>query len=557
MTDASPPRPVLLAVDDDPHVLRAVRRDLRAAYADRYRVLSAPSGREALRTLDSLEARDEEPALFLVDQRMPDMTGVDFLLEAVARFPSARRVLLTAYADTEAAITAINQVRLDHYLLKPWDPPEERLYPVLDDLLDDWWASYHPPYRGIRVVGHPVSPAAHHIRDFLTRNQQPFRFVDAARDEEAAQLTAGHPDARLPLVLFPEGDALSAPDSAQLAGRLGIAGTATRPHYDVLIVGGGPAGLGGAVYSASEGLSTLLLDRDVPGGQAGMSSRIENYLGFPTGLSGGDLARRAVTQARRFGAEILSPVEAVGLRKAGPSHIVTLADGREISAEVVLLTTGVSYNRLDVPGVERFENAGLYYGAATAETTACAGEEVHIIGGANSAGQAAMHFSQHAADVTLLVRGDSLEKGMSQYLVDEIAARPNIRVRLNTRVTGLAGGDRLEELVLRDSAEERTEEVPARFVFTFIGARPRTDWVAGLLQRNRAGFLLTGPDLVRGEDGGVPGWEAGREPFLLETSMPGVFAAGDVRAGSVKRVASGVGEGAMAVALIHRYRASV
>lgn len=555
MTEDERFRPILLTVDDDPQVLRSIRRDLRKRYSDRYRVLSAASAREALELLGALDERDEEPALFLVDQRMPDMTGVDFLLEAVARFPAARRVLLTAYADTDAAITAINRVRLDHYLMKPWNPPAERLYPVLDELLSDWWAGYDPPYSGISVVGPAVSPAAHRIRDFLTRNQQPFRFLDVERDPEAAALAA-RPGALLPLVVFPEGDALSAPDNAELAERLGIAGTASRPHYDTVIVGGGPAGLGGAVYSASEGLSTLLVDADVPGGQAGTSSRIENYLGFPNGLSGADLARRAVTQARRFGAEILAPMRAVGLRRAGPAHLLTLEDGREISTETVLLATGVSYNRLDVPGSERFEGAGLYYGAAMTETTACTGQEVYIIGGANSAGQAAMHFSAHARRVVMVVRGDSLEKGMSQYLVDEIRARPNIEVRLRTRITRMEGEGALERITLLDTGEGTEETVPAGFVFTFIGARPHTGWLADTLARDEAGFVLTGPDL---SPGGEPpqGWDEDRPPMLLETSMPGVFAAGDVRSASVKRVASGVGEGALAVALIHRYRGAV
>ncbi|WP_017588880.1 FAD-dependent oxidoreductase [Nocardiopsis ganjiahuensis] len=553
MAEDNRTRPVLLTVDDDPQVLRAIRRDLRRKYADRYRVLSASSGREALDLLEALEAREEEPALLLVDQRMPAMSGVEFLLEAVPRFPNARKVLLTAYADTEAAITAINQVRLDHYLMKPWDPPAERLYPVLDDLLTDWWAAYDPPYDGIRVVGPAVSSAAHRVRDFLTRHQQPFRFLDVERDAEAAEL-ARRPGAALPLVLFPEGDALSAPTNAELARRAGIAGTASRPHYDSVIIGGGPAGLGGAVYSASEGLSTLLLDADVPGGQAGTSSRIENYLGFPNGLSGADLARRAVTQARRFGTEILAPMRAVGLRRAGPAHIVTLEDGREISAETAVLATGVSYNRVDVAGAERFEGAGLFYGAAMTETSACVDRDVYVIGGANSAGQAAMHFAHHARRVVVLVRGSSLEKGMSQYLVEEIRRTDNIEVRLNTGAVGFEGAESLERITLLDSVTGATETVPTGFVFTFIGARPRTEWLEGVVERDEAGFVLTGPDLPGGEDG-PPGWDAPRRPMLLETSLPGVFAAGDVRSSSVKRVASGVGEGALAVSLIHRYRA--
>ncbi|MFJ9821489.1 FAD-dependent oxidoreductase [Streptomyces sp. NPDC101151] len=548
-------KPVILAVDDDPQVLRAVRRDLRSVYADRYRILGASSAGEALKVLDSLEERGHDPALFLVDQRMPDMTGVDFLLEAVSRFPDARRVLLTAYAETDAAITAINRVRLDYYLMKPWDPPTERLFPVLDDLLSDWIAAYRPAYQGIRVAGHVVSARTHAVRDFLTRNGQPFRFLDVTSDPEARKLVEQHAGAELPLVAFPDGAVLAAPSNAELAGRLGLPTTASRPHYDTVIVGAGPAGLAAGVYAASEGLSTLLLDADSPGGQAGTSSLIENYLGFPAGLSGGDLTRRAVSQAGRFGAELLSPVEAVGLRPVGPTKIITLADGSEISAETVLLATGVSYNRLDIPGAEQFEGEGLYYGAATTESSSCISHHVFIVGGANSAGQAAIHFAKYAAKVTVLVRADSLEAGMSQYLVDEIHRTPNIEVRVSTRVLALHGGKHLEHITLVDDTTGTETEEPARFVFTFIGARPRTDWLAGVAECDERGFVLTGPDLSRA--GELPSvWPSTREPLLLETSVPGVFAAGDVRAHSIKRVASGVGEGAMAVALIHRYRAS-
>ncbi len=542
-------RPVILAVDDDPQVLRAVRRDLRSAYSSRYRVLGASSGKEALGILDALDERGDDPALFMVDQRMPEMTGVDFLLEAGARFPDARRVLLTAYADTDAAITAINRVRLHHYLMKPWDPPEERLFPVLDDLLSDWLASYRPAYQGIKVVGFLVSPATHAVRDFLTRNEQPFQFLDIDVDPEAARLAEGRTDS-LPLVLFPEGDHLSAPSSSQLAERLGLSGTASRPHYETVIIGAGPAGLAAGVYSASEGLSTLLVDFDVPGGQAGTSSLIENYLGFPAGLSGRDLARRAVSQVRRFGAELLYPVEVTGLRRADPARVITLADGTEISAEVVLLSMGVSYNRLDVPGADRFAGAGLYYGAATTESQSCISQHVYVIGGANSAGQAALHFANYASKVTMLIRAASLEAGMSQYLVDEIRRTPVIEVRLGTRVVELAGEERLERITLADVRTGETTEEPAGFVFTFIGARPRTAWLDGAVERDDHGFVVTGPDVPPAS------WDLSRGPYLLETSVPGVFAAGDVRARSVKRVASGVGEGAMAVALMHRYRAS-
>ncbi|WP_078093854.1 FAD-dependent oxidoreductase [Streptomyces sp. fd1-xmd] len=547
-------KPVILAVDDDPQVLRAVRRDLRSAYGDRYRVLGASSAADALKILDSLDERGHDPALFLVDQRMPDVTGVEFLLEAVSRFPDARRVLLTAYAETDAAITAINRVRLDYYLLKPWDPPHERLFPVLDDLLSDWLATYRPAYDGIIVAGHLVSPGTHAVRDFFTRNGQPFRFLNVERDPEALTLIAAQPDGALPLVRFPDGSVLSAPTDTQLAQRLGLATTASRPHYECVIVGAGPAGLAAGVYSASEGLSTLMLDSRAPGGQAGTSSLIENYLGFPSGLSGGDLTRRATIQASRFGAEILHPVEVVSLTRDDPAKILTLADGTEISAETVLLATGVSYNRLDAPGAERFEGAGLYYGAATTESSACISQHVFIVGGANSAGQAAVHFAKYAARVTVLVRASSLDASMSRYLVDEIERTPNIEVRVRTTVVRLDGEEHLERLTLHDAESGRDTEVPARFMFTFIGARPHTDWLAGVVERDEYGFVLTGSDLIA-NGGELPAeWSLERAPYPLETSVPGVFAAGDVRAHSVKRVASGVGEGAMAVSLVHRYR---
>ncbi|WP_415947762.1 FAD-dependent oxidoreductase [Streptomyces sp. KLOTTS4A1] len=547
-------KPVILAVDDDPQVLRAVRRDLRSAYGSRYRVLGASSAADALKILDSLDERGHDPALFLVDQRMPDVTGVEFLLEAVSRFPDARRVLLTAYAETDAAITAINQVRLDYYLMKPWDPPHERLFPVLDDLLSDWLANYRPAYDGILVAGHLVSPGTHTVRDFFTRNGQPFKFLNVERDPEALALLAQLPDASLPLVRFPDGALLSAPTDAELAEHLGLSTTASRPHYECVIVGAGPAGLAAGVYSASEGMSTLLVDSRAPGGQAGTSSLIENYLGFPSGLSGGDLTRRATIQATRFGAEILHPVEVTELTRDDPAKILTLTDGTEISAETVLLSTGVAYNRLEAPGAERFEGAGLYYGAATTESSACISQHVHIVGGANSAGQAAVHFAKYAAQVTILVRADSLAKSMSQYLIDEIERTPNIEVQVNTSVRELLGGEHLERIVLHDTDRGEDTEVPCRFMFTFIGARPHTDWLADIVERDDHGFVLTGSDLVS-NGGELPAeWPLERAPYPLETSVPGVFAAGDVRAHSIKRVASGVGEGAMAISLVHRYR---
>nr|WP_042188747.1 FAD-dependent oxidoreductase [Kibdelosporangium sp. MJ126-NF4]CEL18432.1 Thioredoxin reductase [Kibdelosporangium sp. MJ126-NF4] len=545
-------RPTMLAVDDDPHVLRAIRRDLSRVYQDKYRVLASTSAAEGLRILDKLRDRGEEPALLLVDQRMPEMTGIQFLDKSLDRFPLARRVLLTAYADTAVAIDAINRVRLHHYLVKPWEPPEERLYPVVDDLLSDWQASYQPPYGGIRIAGHRFAPATHRVRDFLTRLQQPFRFMDVDR-VDLPELDDVDP-AELPVVLMPDGTVLTQPNYEELVEALGLTASTSRPHYDVAIVGGGPTGLATAVYSSSEGLSTLLLDAYVPGGQAGTSSRIENYLGFPAGVSGAELTRRAVAQARRFGTDILSPVAAVSLRRAGRARMLALSDGREVSAGCVLLSTGLSYRRLNAHGAEQFEGAGIYYGATAAETTSCVDQHVWIVGGANSAGQAAMHFAQHASRVTMLVRADSLQRSMSQYLIDEIEQHPNIRVRLNTRLVAAEGKDRLECVTLHNVLTDQFTTEPAEFLFTFIGATPRTQWLDGTVMRDSNGFLLTGADTYPGNI--LPaGWDLQRYPLPLETSVPGVFAAGDARANSVKRIASGVGEGAMAAALIHQYRA--
>ncbi|HKI03615.1 MAG TPA: FAD-dependent oxidoreductase [Thermoanaerobaculia bacterium] len=547
-------RPILFAIDDDPEVLRAVERDLRRQYGEPYRVMRASSGQSALEALEQLKVRNSAVALFLVDQKMPQMTGVEFLERAIPIFPTAKRVLLTAYADTDAAIRAINTARVDYYLLKPWDPPEQCLYPVLDDLLTDWQASFRPPFEGIRVVGHRWSPEAFQIRDFLARHQVPYHWMDVEEDAEAKAFTEGGNGeaALLPLVILPDGTHLSRPSRSELAEKIGFRTQAEKPFYDLVIVGGGPSGLAAAVYGASEGLRTLMVEGEAPGGQAGTSSRIENYLGFPSGLSGADLARRAVTQAQRFGVEILTPQEATGLRLEDPYRIVILGDGREVSCHSLLIATGVSYRKLDVSGVERLTGAGIYYGAAMTEAMACRDEDVFIVGGANSAGQAAMYFSKYARRVVMLVRGDSLNKAMSQYLIDQIGETPNIEVWYHVNVAEAHGGDHLESIDVHNSETGDAGNHPARSLFILIGAQPRTGWLEGTIERDERGFILTGPALLR--DGQRPkGWQLDRDPFLLEASVPGIFAAGDVRQGSVKRVASGVGEGSIAISFIHEY----
>jgi thioredoxin reductase (NADPH) len=551
-------KPVILTVDDDPEVLQAIARDLRQQYGDRFRIIRADSGTAALDAVQQLKLRNESVAAFLVDQRMPQMTGVEFLESAIQLSPEAKRVLLTAYADTEAAIRAINSAKLDYYLLKPWDPPEERLYPVLDDLLDDWLANFRPPFEGIRVIGNRWSPDSHSIKDFLARNQVPYQWLDVELEAEAKQLlTYAEQDKQLlPLVLFPDGAKLVQPSTLQIAERLGLRTQAERPFYDLAIIGGGPAGLAAAVYGASEGLTTVMIERQAPGGQAGSSSRIENYLGFPVGLSGADLARRAVTQAKRFGVEILTPQIATQVQVKDPYRIITLADGSEISCHALLLAVGVSYRKLDVPGMEPLTGRGVYYGAAMTEAIACEGEEVYVVGGANSAGQAAMHFSKYAKQVTMLVRGDSLTKSMSQYLIDQIESTDNIQVRTYTTVEAVKGEEHLEAIVLGDVRTGEQQLVPATSLFIFIGARPQTDWLDGIVERDKQGFILAGPDLLQGRDR-PKGWSIDRDPFLLETNVPGVFVAGDARYGSVKRVASGVGEGAIAIQFVHRYLSKV
>lgn len=552
-------KPLIVAVDDEVAVLSAVARDLRREYGEHYRLLRADSGARALELVREAKLRNDAVALFLVDQRMPGMSGLEFLAQARELFPEAKRVLLTAYADTEASIKAINETRLDYYLMKPWDPPEERLYPVVSDLLDDWLASYRPPFSGITVVGHRYSAASHAVKDFLARNLVPFRWLDVEASDESAELLslAGAGPADLPLVLLPDGAPLIRPDSAQIAERIGLRLRPESPLYDLVIVGAGPAGLAAAVYGASEGLSTLLIEAEAPGGQAGMSSSIENYLGFPVGLSGGDLTRRAVTQARRFGAEILTPVRATGMRRQDPYRFLTLSDGSEVGARAVLVATGVTYRKLEAEGADRLAGAGVYYGAAATEALATKDGDVFVVGGGNSAGQAAMYLSRYAASVTVVVRGSGLAASMSRYLIAQIEENEKIRLCYRTAIEEVLGETHLESLSLKNLDTGEAQTVAAAGVFAFIGASPHTGWLSGDVACDPQGYVLSGRELVRegSKDGRPDGWRLGREPLWLETSVPGVFVAGDVRHRSVKRIASAVGEGAMAVQSVHQYLA--
>jgi thioredoxin reductase (NADPH) len=546
-------RPILLAVDDDVSVLEAVVQDLRRKYGADYRIMRAASGQAALDTLAQLKTRLDPVAMIVSDQRMPGMTGVDFLERAREMYPEARRLLLTAYADTEAAIRAINTARIHYYLNKPWDPPEEKLYPVLDDLLDDWKAGFRPPFEGLRVLGNRWSLQDYSLRNFLSRNHVPYRWMDVATNEEAVKLTEERqlkPE-QLPAVLFSDGTVLLEADPEKLAAKVGLRTQATQEFYDITVIGAGPAGLAAAVYGASEGLKTLVVEPDAPGGQAGSSSMIENYLGFPGGVTGGELARRAHDQARKFGAEFLTQ-RAKGLRIDGQYRYVQLADGREVSSHVVLLAPGVQYRKLTIPGAESLTGCGIYYGAALAEAASCRNEAVFVIGGANSAGQAALHFAKFADRVTMLVRGEGLTASMSKYLIDEIERTSNIVLETGTRVVRANGNGHLEGLTLCGPKGEYS--VPATSLFVFIGAEPGVEWLPSTVLRDDKGFVLSGPDLRH--EGKLPeSWHEQREPFLLETSVPGVFVAGDVRHGSIKRVASAVGEGSIAVQFAHQYLA--
>lgn len=551
-------RPVIMIVDDEPQVLNAVERDLRAHYRTDYRIVKAGSGMEGLQAVEQLKKRSVPLALFLVDQRMPQMTGTDFLRAALEFYPEARKVLLTAYADTEAAITSINEIGLDYYLMKPWDPPEQNLYPVLDDLLSDWSATVPLPYEGIRVAGTLWSSTSHTVKDFLARNQIPYQWLDIEKDAEARALVeASNPGEHLlPVVFLPDGSTLVNPQPRQLAERIGLQTQAKQPFYDLAIIGGGPAGLAAAVYGGSEGLRVVMVEKEATGGQAGTSSRIENYLGFPKGLSGSDLARRATIQARRFGVEILNAVEATSIRVEDPYRYIRLSDDCELSCHAMLIATGVSVRRLEAPGVEALTGAGVYYGAALTEAAYYRGQDVLVVGGANSAGQGAVFFSRYARKVTMLVRGGSLEAGMSQYLVDQIRAIANIEVLLHTEVTAASGTNQLESVTIQNVETGETQALPASAMFVFIGAMPHTDMVSGIVARDSAGFILTGSDLQRNGDR-PQGWMLPRDPYILESSVPGIFAAGDVRHHSIKRVATAVGEGAMAVALVHQYLKTV
>jgi thioredoxin reductase (NADPH) len=547
------PRPILLAVDDDVNVLEAVVQDLRRQYGDTYRVMRAAGGQAALDTLAQLKNRQEPVALIVSDQRMPGMTGVEFLERSRAVYPESRRVLLTAYADTEAAIQAINSARIHYYLNKPWDPPEEKLYPVLSDLLEDWLAGYQPPFQGLRVIGHRWSLKDHKVRSFLSSNHVPYRWLDVATSEDAQKLLAERQlDANLlPVVLFADGSFVVDPELGELATLVGLRTQAAQDFYDIVVLGAGPAGLAAAVYGASEGLRTLVVEPLAPGGQAGSSSKIENYLGFPSGITGADLGRRAHIQASRFGAEFLTQ-RATGLRIDGQYRFIQLADGREVSSHVVLLALGVHYRKLDIPGAERLAGRGIYYGAALVEAVSCKDEDVFVVGGANSAGQAALHFARFARKVTMLVRGPGLAATMSKYLIDEIARTSNIVLEAHTQVVEAFGEEHLEGLQLK--GPEGEIRVTASSLFVFIGAAPGTKWLPESILRDEYGFVLAGPDL-RSDGKPTAGWSEPREPFLLESSVPGVFVAGDVRHGSIKRVASAVGEGSIAVQFAHQYLA--
>jgi len=549
-------QPIIFTVDDDEQVLAAIRRDVRKEYRSSYRIMSTSSAKEALEALKELKVKGEEVALFLSDQRMPEMTGVAFLEQAKAFYPNAKRVLLTAYSDIEAAIKAINDVQLDFYLNKPWDPPQEKLYPVLSDLLDEWTIHHIPTFKGIRIVGYQYSPKSHAVKDFLSGNLIPYQWLDVLNDQEAKELLsiAGLNEQDLPAVFFEDGTHLTNPSTVALGDKIGLQSKAAEKLYDVVIIGAGPAGMAAAVYGGSEGLNTLLIEKHAPGGQAGTSSRIENYLGFPKGLSGADLTQRAITQAKRFGIEFLSPRTVVGIESQDKYKKVSLENGEQVHTKAVIITTGVQYRKLEAEGVDNFTGAGIYYGAATTEANACRGKDVYIVGGGNSAGQAAMYLSKFANHVYIVIRKPDLSASMSQYLIDQIADTENIHLQARTVVAGAEGDTHLEAVTLRHLDTDQKEKRDAGALLIFIGARPYTSWVGEQVIKNERGFITTGRDLYN-EENYKRYWKQNREPMLLETSQPGVFAAGDVRSGAMNRVASAVGEGAMAIKFVHEYLA--
>jgi thioredoxin reductase (NADPH) len=547
-------RPAIVIVSAFSPVLQKLENDLEQKYSDRFRIIGVDAGQQALNQLKQMNLHNEPVALLLADEQMPEMNGSEFLKEAQDLYPKAKRVLLTTYADTHAAIQAINTALIDYYLMKPWDPPEERLYPVMDDLLADWLVSYPPVVAELRVIGHRWSPRLHEIVDFLTRNQVPYQWLDVETSKEASYLLEqlGLGDKKVPVVIFSDGSYLVNPNELQIAEKINLKTRAEKPFYDLIIIGSGPAGLAAGVYGASEGLCTLLVEQEAPGGQAGTSSRIENYLGFPAGLSGGELARRAVAQVERFGAEIVTPQKAVRVTVDGQYRGVDLTDGSELRCHTLLLACGVSYRKLDVPGIDALTGAGVYYGASIAEAMSCSNEDVYIVGGGNSAGQAAIYFAKYARHVMMLVRDDSLAKDMSKYLIDRIEHTDNIEVKTCTRVVAVQGKDHLESITIVNDKTHEEKKLPATALFIFIGAEPHTGWLQGVVKGDEKGFVLSGPDLMH--EGQPPkDWPLDREPFFLETSIPGIFTAGDVRHGSIKRVASSAGEGAMAVHFIHRY----
>lgn len=551
-------KPAIVIVDDYPQVLNRLESDLEKQYSERFRVVQAESGQQALKQLKEMKLHNEPVALLLADEQMPGMSGTELLKQARSLYPKAKRVLMTTYADTHAAIQAINTAHIDYYLMKPWNPPEERLYPVLNDLLADWVAQYRPPFAGLRVIGHRWSPKIHEIKDFLARNLIPYQWLNVEQSKEATHMLEhlGLDHKKLPVVIFPNGSFLTNPTVLQIAEKLNLRVHAEQPFYDLIIVGSGPAGLAAGVYGASEGLRTLIVEREAPGGQAGTSSRIENYLGFPAGLSGSELARRAVTQAERFGAEIITPQKAVAVTVDGQYRCVKLGDGSELRCHALLLACGVSYRRLNVPGIDALSGAGIYYGASLTEAMSCSNEEVYIVGGANSAGQGAVYFAKYARHVTMLVRANSLSESMSQYLIDQIEDTENIAVKTRTRVVAVQGKSHLESITIRNDEAHEEQTLPATSLFIFIGAEPHTNWLKGVVMRDDKGFILTGPALMH--EGQPPdGWPLERDPLFLETSVPGIFAAGDVRHDSVKRVASSVGEGAMAVQFVHHYLSEI